>query len=98
MALHSLPQEQSPGQAVEAPGAHHGDRAGAALDQRLEQGRLADPAFPVHDHGAALTAYERGDESVKPGPFGHPADDHRDAPEKGREQAALARRHERRVI
>jgi hypothetical protein len=51
----------------------------------------------VHDQGAALTAYERGEESVEPGPFGHPADDHRDAPEK-REQAALARRHERRVI
>jgi hypothetical protein len=37
----------------------------------------------VHDQGAALTAYERGEESVEPGPFGHPADDHRDAPEKG---------------
>jgi hypothetical protein len=37
----------------------------------------------VHDQGASLTAYERGEESVEPGPFGHPADDHRDAPEKG---------------
>jgi hypothetical protein len=37
----------------------------------------------VHDQGASLTAYERGEESVEPGPFGYPADDHRDAPEKG---------------
>ena len=64
-------------------GPHDRDRAVAALDQRLEQGRLADPGLSVHDQGAALTAYERGEESVEPGPFGHPADDHRDAPEKG---------------
>ena len=62
-------------------GARHRDRAGAALDQRLEQGRLADPGLAVHDQGAALTVYERGEESIEPGPFGHPADDHREAPD-----------------
>jgi hypothetical protein len=56
--------------------------ADAGLDQSLEQGRLADPGLPVHDQDASLTAYERGEESVEPGPFGHLADDHRDAPEK----------------
>jgi hypothetical protein len=69
----------------------------AALDQRLEQGRLADPGLPVHHQGAALTAYERGEESVEPGPFGHPADDHRGCSGGGRERAAQARRHERRA-
>jgi hypothetical protein len=78
-------------------GAHHRDRAVAALDQRLEQGRLADPGLSVHNQGAAFTAHERGEESVEPGPFGHPADDHRDAPEKEVNGQCRARRHERRA-
>ena len=40
-------------------GPQNRDRAVAALDQRLEQGRLPDSGFPVHHEGAALTACER---------------------------------------
>ena len=61
----------------------HRDRAAAALDQRLEQGCLADPGLAVHHQGAALTARERGEQSVEPGQFGHPADDHLQAPRAG---------------
>jgi hypothetical protein len=43
------------------------DRAVAALGQRLEQGRLADPGFAVQHEGAALAAGQRGQQSVEPG-------------------------------
>jgi len=64
-------------------GPYHGDRVAAALDQRPEQSRLADPGLAVHHQGAALTAHQRGEESVEPGQFGHPADDHLQAPRGG---------------
>src|SRR6185437_16762215 len=64
-------------------GPHDGDRAVAALDQRVEQGRLADSGLTVHHQGAAFAAHQRGEKSVEPGQFGHPADDHLQAPRGG---------------
>ena len=59
---------------------------------------VLDTVGVADQQGTALTAHERGEESVEPGQFGRPADDHLRGSGKGRNGAMRAHRHECRVI
>ena len=64
----SASAEKASSASVSAPQARSTVTASpAALDQRLEQRRLADPGLSVHDQRAALAACERGEESRRAG-------------------------------
>ena len=55
----------------------HGDAVAAALGQRVEQRRLADPRIPAHDERTSVPAAQAVKQLVEPAEFRGAAHDHR---------------------